>query len=436
MPIFSRRVIQNILNENRQFLPAGQVAEHVKKLNNQDNKSIATVWEVVILNALSKIGEVKHEKKFEGSTKPDIFFKSSNITPFLSDITAISDEQYDKENPINYFRECLNNFFSNEGLTTKGLSIDVGNEKVGNYGDRKIRIALPEKKDIHSFIKQEFRIIREAIKYAPNQAFKTEIKKGNASFSIFYNPHSKYSTVGYASYTVLYSLTKNPIYNRLKRKADQLRNSKYDGVMGVFVCDGECDSLNNDFYCAEKFSQADIIQEVFRVNTSLSFVVVLTPEEKHHTWGGGTTKYIKGLFYPNPKAKFPVNQDFFQELKKMETYFPVPESMPVNAKTYMKSRKDKGLSHYGGLTMGQDEIKISSRMITELLAGVLKFEKFDTEHKQMSNDNRNMIKEFFLNQIKQGRMIDDISIEKCHDEDDDWIKFKYGFSDAAISKYK
>jgi len=110
--------------------------------------------------------------------------------------------------------------------------------------------------------------------------------------------------------------------------------------------------------------------------------------------------------------------------------------MPVNVKTYLKSRKNKGLSHYGGFTVDQDEIKISSRMITELLAGVLEFEKFDKEHKQMSNENKNMIKEFFLNQLKEGRMIDNISIEKGHDEDDDWIKFKYGYSDAAISKYQ
>jgi len=86
--------------------------------------------------------------------------------------------------------------------------------------------------------------------------------------------------------------------------------------------------------------------------------------------------------------------------------------------------------------MSQNEIKISSRMITEFLAGVLKFEQFDKEQKQRSNDNRNMIKEFFYNQFKQGRMIENISIEKCPYEDDDWIKFEYGISDAAISKFK
>jgi hypothetical protein len=436
MPIFPRRVIQKIITENRQFLPASQVKEHVKKLNKQDNTSIATVWEIVVLNALSKIGVVEHEKKFQGSRKPDIYFSSPDINNFVADITAISDENYDKENPINYFRECLNSFFRKEGLTTKGLCIDVGNNKIGDYGDRKIKLALPEKNDIPSFIKHEFHTIRETVKHAPNQAFKKEIKKGEASLTVTYNPHSNYSTGGYASFTVPYSLTKNPLYNRLKKKADQLRSSKYDGIMGVFVCDGKCDSLNNDFYCVEKYSQADIIQEVFRVNNSLSFVIVFTPEEQSHMWGLRSTKFIKGQFYSNPAAKYPTNQDFFENLKKVEKHLPVPESMPINAITFMKSQKNKGLSHYGGFTMSQNEIKISSRMITELLAGVLKFEKFDSEHKQMSNDNRNMIKEFFLTQLGQGRMIEKISIEKCQDEDDDWIKLTYGASDAAISKYK
>lgn len=438
MPIFSRRVIQKILNENRQFLPAAQVKDHVKRLNNQDNTSIAAVWEVLILNALSKIGEVKHEKQFEGRSEPDIFFESSSITTFVADITAVSDENYDNKNPINFFRECLNDFFKKEEVAMKGLRIEVENEKLGEYGNRKIKLSLPEKKDIPSFIKQEFHTIRKAIKYNQNQSFKTEIKKENVSISISYNPSSEFSSGGWASYNVPYSLTKNPIYNGLKDKANQLRKSKYNGVMGVFVCDGGCDSLNNNFHCVEKFSQAEIIQEIFRINTSLSFVVVLTPEEQNHSLGWRSTKYIKSNFYFNPQAKFPVTQDFFQELKKMETYFPVPESMPVNAKIHMKSRKDKGQSHYGGFTMSpaEKEIKISSRMLTELLAGELEFEKFDTEHMQMRSDNRNMIKEFFFNQLQHGGMIDNISIEKCPDEDDDWIKFKYSFSNAAISKYK
>jgi hypothetical protein len=436
MPIFPRRVIQKILNENRLFMPDDQVNEHVKKLNAQDSTSIAAEWEIVILNVLSKIGKVQHEKKFSGSRKPDIYFESSDIVPFVADITAISDEFYNKENPINYFYECLNNFFRKEGLTTKGLRVEVGSKNLGNYGDRKVKLALPEKKDIPSFIKVEFRPIIEVIKKAPTQAFKTEIKQGNASVSIVFAPKAKHFTGGYASYTVPYSLRKNPIFHRLRNKAGQLRGSEYQGVMGVFVCDGECDLLNNDFYCVEKYPQQDIIQEVFRNNTSLSFVIVLTPEEKHHTLGVKTTRFINGIFYFNPHAKYPVDQTFFKELSQFKKYFPVPQSMPVNAKNYMKSKKDEGYSHYGGFAMSQGEIKISSRMITELLAGALDFKKFDEDHKAMNIDKKNYIKEFFIRQLQQGKMIENISIEKCPDEDDDWVKFEYGESDPAISKFK
>ena len=290
MPIFPRRVIQRLLNENRSFLTEDQVKDHVSKLNTKNNASIATEWEVVILNALSKIGRVQHEKSFNGTTKPDIFFEASNIGQFVAEITAISDEFYDKENPISYFHECLNNYFKAKGLTTRGLRIEVDSEHIGKYGDRKVKLSLPEKKDIPAFVKKEFRQIVELISKKPSQAFRKKIRKGNASITISFNPQDKYFSGGYTSFTVPYSLKKNPVFNRIKRKADQLRKSGYQGIMGVFVCDAACDLLNNDFYSADRYSQDEIIQAVFNNNSSVSFVIVLTPEEQHHTFGISTTK--------------------------------------------------------------------------------------------------------------------------------------------------
>lgn len=206
--------------------------------------------------------------------------------------------------------------------------------------------------------------------------------------------------------------------------------------MGVFVCDGGCDLLNNNLHSVERFSQDEIIEKIFSGNRTLSFVVILTPEEEHQFLGLKARKYIKCYFHSNSQASFPVNEGFFQELNKIGAHFPLPENMPVNTKAHMKLKKDEGLSLYGGYTMNNNEIKISSRMLCELFAGELDFETFDNEHKQMNSDNKNIIKEFFLRQLKQGRMLDDISIEKNQNKDDDWIKFKYGFCDAAISKYK
>jgi hypothetical protein len=436
MSIFSRRIIQKLLNENREFLLPKQVDDHVKKLNSQNNDSLATIWEVVILNALSKIGSIAHEKEYEGRRKPDIYFESKNIDPFVADITAISDDFYEKENPINYFNECLGRFFKSSGLSLKGISINIGDLMVGNYGDRKLKLALPEKKDIPRFIKKEFFAFRESIKNNPNKEQNTSINNDEIKILISYNPKTSYTIGNYSSYNTTYSLTKNPLYNSLKKKCKQLRDSKYEGVMGIFICDGECNSLNNDFYCVGRFSQADIIQETFRNSGTLSFVIVLSPEENHNIFGLKSNKFIKGTFYSNPTAKFRVTQSFFEELKKIEQFFPVPETMPVNARTNLKHRKHEGLSHYGGFSMNHSEIKISSRMITELLGGILSFEKFDLDHQKKDMEGNNMVKNFFLRQFREGRVIESISVEKCPDKDDDWIKFRYGHSDAAISKYK
>ena len=91
------------------------------------------------------------KKNMRGSKKPDIYFESKRIKPFVADITSISDDSYEKENPISYFRECLEKFFRNADLTLKGVSINVGDIMVGDYGDRKLKLALPEKKNKRYF---------------------------------------------------------------------------------------------------------------------------------------------------------------------------------------------------------------------------------------------------------------------------------------------
>src|SRR5258708_37828827 len=93
MPIFARRTLQRMISENDAFLTKAQTEKHVSYLNKADEFSIAYEWEVVVLNALSKIGCVSHEEQF-GSKLPDIHFKSRS-TPsdtFIADITAVSDE--------------------------------------------------------------------------------------------------------------------------------------------------------------------------------------------------------------------------------------------------------------------------------------------------------------------------------------------------------
>lgn len=435
MPIFSRRVVQRLINENRSFLSSAHVEEQIKKLNSGDVLSIVAEWEVVILNALSKLGTVVYEKDFSGPSKPDIYFKSVDAVPFVADITTLSDKSYDKNNPIDYFYECVRKYLKKRGLFTKGLTVEVGSDRIGECGDQKVKLSLPDKKDLPRFVKNKFSIIADFITKEPNQAFKSKIAEEGVAISITYNPHNEFFSGEYSSYTVPYSLKRNSLHNSLKSKAGQLRKSKYKGVMGIFLCAGECNALNNDFYDPIKYTQKDIIETFFKSNQTISFVAVFTTEEKYRFLPNNTTRHIKDSIYVNPFARYPVEPKLYHKLETICNYFPVPESMPVNAINQMKFEKNKGLSHLGGFSMGSDEIKISSRMVAELLAGVLDYKKLDKDCKLLSHSERNYIKEFFLRKLTQGKMIENISVEKCLDEDDDWLKFKFGNADAAISEF-
>jgi hypothetical protein len=99
MAIFSRRVLQRILDKNAHFLSRGQIRSQVDHLNRMHaESSVHAEWEVVLLNAFCKIGKVFHEKKFGGARKGDIYFESlaDSKDAFLADITTISDKGLDK----------------------------------------------------------------------------------------------------------------------------------------------------------------------------------------------------------------------------------------------------------------------------------------------------------------------------------------------------
>ena len=82
--IFSRRIIQKILNENSKFLSHKHMSKHVNLLNRADEDSINFVWEVVLLNALSKLGNVVHEPDLGGTSQIDILFLYTQTLIYLS----------------------------------------------------------------------------------------------------------------------------------------------------------------------------------------------------------------------------------------------------------------------------------------------------------------------------------------------------------------
>jgi len=76
--------------------------------------------------------------------------------------------------------------------------------------------------------------------------------------------------------------------------------------------------------------------------------------------------------------------------------------------------------------MSGNKIKLSSRTILDLLAGNITYEEFPEAYKN-----------YFKRRASEGKLIDEIKIEKAPDEeDDDWLIIEFGEPDAAVSPFK
>src|SRR5260221_6593775 len=143
MAIFSRRILQRLIDENDKFLKKRQTRNHVAELN---RGNIAFEWEVVLLNGLSKVGQVAHEKNFKGTTKPDIYFETRENPHhnFAADITTVSDKGLEAQNPFDALQDELIKIVKAHDLNSSSFALQVGRGHGRSYkGGPKVKLKLP-----------------------------------------------------------------------------------------------------------------------------------------------------------------------------------------------------------------------------------------------------------------------------------------------------
>lgn len=146
MAIFSRRILQRLINENARFLLEGQTKKHVQHLNRMPKDlTLAYEWEVVLLNGLSKIGKVLHERNF-GGRKVDIYFETFDNPKayFLADITTISDKGLDEINPFQALQSMLYDLVRRQNLRPNYFDLQVGSHPSPTFkGGPKVKLKIP-----------------------------------------------------------------------------------------------------------------------------------------------------------------------------------------------------------------------------------------------------------------------------------------------------
>jgi len=437
MAIFPRRVVQRILNENAAFLSREQMENHVFRLNGGDRDPLAAEWEVVVLNAFSKRGVVKHEEKSEGSSKVDLSFylNESNVVEFIAEIRAVSDDGLHKENPVAEFQRQLNQRLRKRGVKEGGFHLEIASLDRIPQLDRKLKLALPKKGDIGEFINKELGPFFDQITSQSSRPHTIVLDRPDLALKITFAPNARFVFSHYPAYTAAYHRKRNPVSQALEDKADQLKWTNYSGPRGIILCDGSCNLMQPGPHQGVSFSLSQLVERFLGSNRSVSFVLALVAVEVPTNSPRNVESRIVGTLFINPNARNPVSRESEQILRTIDENFAKPVRCATTAQHLLRRNQPQvGLSHIGGYCMQSLEIKVSSRSLVSLMAGKPAPNWPITKEPTVGEFHPGAT-EFFKRHLEKGRTIQLIRLERDDNFDDDWVVITFSPPDPALSPY-
>lgn len=423
MPIFSRRTVQRMMDENARFLSADQVASFSRKLNKADETSIHTEWEVALLNVLSRLGKVEHERQV-GDKYPDIYLSSATDAGqiLIADITTVSDTGLGREGLVERFRKRLRPELGKRRLKFEHFSFDFKR--------------IPEDGKVEDFLDAPLLAFFDAVALAPRAS--TNYAAQDGSFTMRYDPQQKSYTHS-LPITPKTSLSGNPFYNALKNKLPQLKPADYTGARAIILCDGDSDMFFFRKTDVLQYGSDDVIKEFLRRNSSINFVLTVWVERQPDSSLPLARHRVRAQLFPNSNFD-EVDETIRRGLAGIESLFP-PAAVPVGvALSHIRQGMGKeGWSfHYRSPHVSENgrQIKISARGLLGLLAGEIQHKEFLKDQgleagEEVTAKNLNP----FLSHLRAGELINDISIERS-ELDDDYIVITFIDADPAISDFK
>jgi hypothetical protein len=393
------------------------------------------MWELAVLHGFSKFGSLQSEVELASGRRPDILFHGHELQ-ITADVTAVSDEGLDQDNPYHELSQLIEVAKKKLGLPIGGLDLRIKHRlKSTGRGTRTI-LKLPPRQKLREFVDREVLPILREQAASGQLPLSVVIDDEDVGVVITIDPStSPYSSAGFAAYDVPTIKDRNPLYRALKAKADQLRGAP--GLSGVIVGDADCAALSGRSHGGSGLSAGMIVQEFFRQHTSVDFVVLLGVREGQRNWFDVTPPERENhlsLFVRDGCAFTTQLSVLFNGIKE---HFPKPAMMPVNGAN-RACEEGYGLGHHGGYkTIGSDMVRIGLREFTEVLAGLRTLQDNGAKPIEVvgsRSQGHNIPQSFILNNLKLGRLPVSMNIIKTYENDnDDWVEIIFGEVDPAIA---
>ena len=165
--MFSRRDIQQAVNELANVRSARQLNLLVQRLNSPLPEQIAAEWEAVVVAAAHRVTILRHEYDCGGSSRPDILARADTLE-FVADVCTVSDTDIEDDNPVDHLQTQIYSVARSLGLPAAGLFLDVERLEPSSKTQRKL-LALPAKGDVQRFVATQIRPFLERVAKEPSR---------------------------------------------------------------------------------------------------------------------------------------------------------------------------------------------------------------------------------------------------------------------------
>lgn len=436
--IFSRRALQRMLDQLRPVMTSKAHTQLVRRLNEPGPGRLPAVWEATIMGQLVTMGTLAVEAKLRSGKRPDIQFATHDGFAFTADITTISDRGVDQRNPIDHFGRIIEEEKAALGLPVGGVQLDVREEpeQLRDGGTRR-RLRLPPHGELRDYVRSIImpELQRQLdVKQWP-LSFAADDEVAGFRLTIAEGP---YSTGSYGCYAPPTVVDVNPLYHKLKEKAEQQLRDVAE-IVGIIACDGNCAALISDKRHGVVGTD-QIVQHFLKNFPHIDFVMVLTIKSERMSWmqGGKEKLALQHCIWTRPDIPSRLNE----VLSELAAGLPTPINSAING-AHRASEDGYGRGH-GVFGMSPPAgIKIGARHLMELLAGRRTVEQFNQEMNfrcsviPMNSVERTMFPNPFESALASGRLPTRITVEETGENGrDNVLHIEFGEPDPAVSPFR
>lgn len=396
------------------------------------DERISAEWELAVFQCLEEIGTLEFPDATTRSS--DVIFKDRTTGEQLQvEVTAISDRGLHDKNPVEAFSRHLGKVASDLRLTAHGaFNYQIGHIEV----DDQFILGVPTRQGMQAFFRTpEFTDFLARIRANLDKTHRFDFECRGAKSAVTFQPRAQYATGNYIAHDVILDLQRNHIVKRLKKKATQIRESGQSLPAIVVLCDGGCRAMKSQVAGPGKPKFDDVIgvflngrphqqagplilqNGIPQGSRRINAVIALAVNEDFKVFGGIQRRYDKRYIMNGSNVLYPLAPQIVESMCDSFKFLPKISSSPINAR-----RTYRYPPHYGGGSMsagrtGRMKAKISLLTLQGLLSGEISHSDFVRDHGDIGN--------VISKAIRDGKMISKIEIERCPDEDDDWVHLEF-----------